>query len=59
MKTHIISVYEWMEDFDDSEAPDGAWQAMLEDSVKEYNETFGTNYDPFETWLKYIDIKKS
>lgn len=44
----------FMQDFDDNEAPDGAWQAQLEDAVDTFNEAYETNYDPFESWLEYI-----
>ena len=49
-----ITVYEYMEDFDNAELPDGAWQEQLEDAVREYNETFGTTHDPYNTFVKYI-----
>lgn len=46
-------LFDYMELFDDPEAPDGAWQAMLEDAVRQYNEEHGTSYDPYESWLAY------
>lgn len=46
-------LYLWMEDFDNAELPDGAWQAALEDAVKTFNEENDTHYDPFESFLEY------
>ena len=44
--------------FNDDSLPDGAWQAMLEDGVKEYNRKNGTRYDPFDGFMYYIKNKK-
>ncbi len=48
-------LFEFMSTFDDSDAPDGAWQAMLEDAVTQYNEQNNTDFDPFEAWLAYCE----
>lgn len=44
----------YMQANDNDELSDGAWQAMLEDSVKAYNRNHKTNYDPFEMFMEYI-----
>jgi len=44
----------FMEAHDNPNASDGAWQAMLEDAVVMYNEQNGTDYDPFDSWMEYI-----
>lgn len=53
-RDRLNSLYEYMQDFDDSDAPDGAWQARLEESVTDFNDSHGTNYDPLEFFLNYI-----
>lgn len=53
----VPNIFQYLWHFDDDEAPDGAWQAMIEDGVRQYNEEYGTNYDPFETWLAYVNQK--
>lgn len=50
-------LFGFMSAYDDDDAPDGAWWAMLEDSVTFYNEEHGTTYDPFETVHAYIREK--
>lgn len=40
---------------DDDDLPDGAWQAVIEDAVTMYNQMRGTEFDPFEAWLYYIE----
>jgi hypothetical protein len=49
------SLFEYMELFDDDDAPDGAWQAILEDAVETFNEANGTNYDPNDAFHDYIE----
>lgn len=46
---------EFMKNFDDPEAPDGAWQVMLEDSVEHFNESAGTNFDSYDMFIKYVE----
>ncbi|OED40244.1 hypothetical protein ACH42_17170 [Endozoicomonas sp. (ex Bugula neritina AB1)] len=49
-------VFAFMEAFDDDDAPDGAWWAMLEEGVRAYNELNNTRYDEHNTvhaYLKY------
>jgi hypothetical protein len=48
-------LFAFMSTFDDADAPDGAWQAMLEDAVRQYNEANGTDFDPFDAWLAYCE----
>lgn len=47
-------LFHFMSEFDDDEAPDGAWQAMLEDSVRRWNRGHGTDYDVNEVLHAYI-----
>lgn len=44
----------WMEDFDNAELPDGAWQAVLEDAVTTFNEENNTQFDPLDSFLEYV-----
>lgn len=40
---------------DDDDAPDGAWQQLIEDAVEQYNEEKGSDFDSFEAWLYYAE----
>lgn len=50
-------LFGWMICADDDQASDGAWWAMLEDSVRMYNDEYGTNLDPTDTVHRYIAEK--
>lgn len=39
---------------DSDDLPDGAWQALIEDSVHFYNGKNSTNFDPNEAFHAYI-----
>lgn len=39
---------------DDDSASDGAWQAMLEDAVHEFNRQNNTNFDSFDMFIEYV-----
>lgn len=39
------------------DAPDGAWQQMLEDAVDSFNNENKTNYDSFDMFLEYVADK--
>lgn len=53
-----ISVFEWMEDFDNAELDPIERQEQLEYSVKCYNEKFGTKHDPNAMFMQY-EIKRN
>ncbi len=46
-------------DEDANDAPDGAWWAMLEDTVKFWNRDRGTSLDEHETVHQYLQWCKS
>jgi hypothetical protein len=52
-----ITVYAYMEDFDNSELPMYEWQQQLESAVIEYNDNYLTNFNPGETFLEYCRKK--
>ena len=58
MRKKKKALFLFMEFYDDSSASDGAWQAMLKDSVEFFNEENGTDYDPFDSWQEYIQWSK-
>jgi len=49
-----MTVYEFMEDFDNVELDDYEWKEQLRDAVKEFNEEHNTQYDPDKTLTQYI-----
>jgi hypothetical protein len=53
-----ITVYAYMEDFDNSELPMYEWQQQLEDAVIEYNDNYLTRHNPHLTFLEYCAQKK-
>lgn len=52
-----MTVYEFMEDFDNAELDDYEWKEQLKEAVIEYNENYGTDFNPSKIVLKYIQIK--
>jgi len=50
-------LFHYMQANDDSDLPQGAWQAMLEDAVEAYNNQHGTNFDPYDMFMEYIQWK--
>ncbi len=46
-----------MEPYDDDNASDGAWWAMLENAVTFFNEQNGTKYDECDTVHEYLAWK--
>jgi hypothetical protein len=51
-------LFDYMEMFDDPDAPDGAWAAMLMEAVDRFNDDQGTNYDSHSAWLEYCDKRR-
>lgn len=47
-------LFAFLQAFDNDDAPDGAWQAQIEDGVTFWNEDKKTNLDPFDTFLDYV-----
>ena len=46
------------EDKHKDDLPDGAWQAMLEAVVVEFNEDENTDFDPHTMFLEYVRDQK-
>ncbi len=51
-------LFEWMEDFDNDELADGAWEEVLKESVDTFNEQNRTKYDPLDSFHEYLRYKK-
>lgn len=47
-------LFEFMEDFDNSELDNYEWKEQLRDACKEYNEKHGTKYDPDRAVVNYL-----
>lgn len=52
-----LTVWLYIEDFDNPELPPDSFQEQLEDAVRNYNEEYGTIYDPYKTVMQYIKNK--
>lgn len=50
-----LSIYQWLEDFDDSELPLDEWIEQLQEAVEKYNEEYKTSFDPKHTVYNYIN----
>lgn len=49
------TLFAFLQAFDDDEAPDGAWQAKIEDGVVAWNEDNNKDLNPFNTFLNYVE----
>ena len=50
-------LYYFVDAMNDDDLPDGAWWAMLEEGVRNYNSEYGTNYDPHEAVHRYLQAR--
>lgn len=53
MRTDGLTVYEYMEDFDNAELNGSDRLEQLRDAVIKYNEEYGTSHDPKRTLSEY------
>lgn len=54
--TDSKTVYEFMARCDQGDSlPFDEWRESLEEAVRVYNEEHGTNFDPHETFLSYVN----
>ena len=51
-------LYYFIDAHNDDDAPDGAWWAILEDSVTFWNKDHGTSYDENDTVHSYLRRKE-
>ena len=49
------SLFGFMSAFDDEEAPDGAWQAMLEEGAQAWADENGEDIDTHDAFMAYVD----
>lgn len=52
-----LTVYEFIEDFDNNELPPDDWREQLLEAVVEYNKQYNTTYDPRATVTEYCRKK--
>jgi len=50
-------LYWFIDALNDDDMPDGAWWALLEEGAKNFNNEYGTDYDPFECVHGYLRAK--
>lgn len=50
-----LTVYEFIEDFDNAELPHEEWMEQLQEAVEKYNEEYKTSFDPKHTVYNYIN----
>lgn len=53
-----VGLIGFLEAYDHDDLPDGAWQAMIEDGVKDFNEWQGASVDPFDGFMAYVEANK-
>lgn len=53
-----MSVFEYMEDFDNDELPDYEHREQLREAVQDYNDEYGTAHDPEEKVIQYFSWKR-
>lgn len=51
-------VFDFLSVYDDDSLSDGAWQHHLEDGVRAYNANYGTDLDPFDTFVAYAGRRR-
>lgn len=54
----MITIWEELEDHDNSELDLSEWLEQMEDAVRSYNEENSTSYDPRKTVQQYINRQK-
>ena len=52
----MITIREWIEDFDNPELSEYDWHEQMVEAIKDYNEQYGTSHDPEK---EIRDYKKS
>lgn len=55
----IISIYEFMEDFDNNELCEYDWEEQLKEAVSSYNQEYEASYKPEKMIEKYKAWKKN
>lgn len=53
-----ISIWLYLEDFDNAELSEYDWMEHMIEKVRDYNEEHGTNHDPKRTVENYVSRKK-
>jgi hypothetical protein len=56
-KNEKQKLFSYMQKFENKTLSCGAWQQALEDSVEAFNEENGTDYDPLDMFLQYLNWK--
>lgn len=54
-----MTLFEFMEDFDNAELSEYDRREQLEDSVRDYNEMYGTNHDPSKAYARYQSFQRT
>lgn len=53
-----ITVFDWIEDFDNDELVGDDWKNQILDAIRSYNYLYKVNYDPHRTFLEYCKRKQ-
>lgn len=54
MEENKLTIYEFIEDWDNAELSENEWQEQMEEAVQKYNEQYQTNYNPYRTVKQYL-----
>lgn len=53
-----MSIYEFMEDFDNEELSNHEWNEQMEEAVRQYNDEYYTDHAPKSTVRNYHSWKR-
>lgn len=54
----MITLFEYLEDWDDNSLQGYDWYELMEEQVESYNNEYGTNYDPRRAVISYKSWKR-
>lgn len=53
-----MNIYDYLEDFDNSELSEYDREEQLREAVADYNEKYGTSYTPLNMVKRYLRVQK-
>ena len=53
-----MTVYDFIEDWDNAELSEYDWQEQMEEAVRDYNYQYNERYDPTSTVRHYVNMNR-